>query len=81
MVVGVFETAFLCSCDGRAEGGEEDDVVGVLLEDVFGAFLDEAGHFGLGLLVVVVVAQTEGLCTVKSRGRCVYLVRWRERRG
>jgi hypothetical protein len=76
MVVGVFEAAFLCSGDGRAEGGEEDDVVGVLLEDVFGAFLDEAGHFGLGLLVVVVVvvvAQTEGMCTVKSRGRCVYV--------
>ncbi|CAG8700643.1 7934_t:CDS:2, partial [Scutellospora calospora] len=44
VVVGVFEAAFLCAGDGRAEGGEEDDVVGVLLEDVFGAFLEE-GHF------------------------------------
>jgi len=44
VVVGVFEAAFFGSGDGRAEGGEEDDVVGVFLEDVFGAFLEE-GHF------------------------------------
>jgi hypothetical protein len=44
MVVGVFEAAFFCSGDGGAEGGEEDDVVGVFLEDVFGAFLEEGGH-------------------------------------
>jgi hypothetical protein len=45
MVVGVFEAAFLCARDGGAEGGEEDDVVGVFLEDVFGASLEEGGHF------------------------------------
>jgi len=58
MVVGVFEAAFLCSRDGRAQGGEEDDVVGVFLEDVFGAFLQEAGHFVLDVFgLVVVVAE------------------------
>lgn len=46
MVVGIFEAALLCACDGCAEGGEEDDVVGVPLENVLGAFLDEAGHVG-----------------------------------
>lgn len=45
MVVGVFEAAFLRPCDGRAERGEEDDVVRVLLENVFRAFLDKARHF------------------------------------
>ena len=49
VVVGVFEAAFLCAGDGGAQGGEEDDVVGVFLEDVFGAFLDEVGHFAFML--------------------------------
>lgn len=47
VVVGVFEAAFLCAGDGGAEGGEDDYVGGVFLEDVFGAFLEE-GHLGGG---------------------------------
>lgn len=46
MVVGIFEAALFGTGDGCAEGGEEDDVVGLFGEDVFGAPLDEACHAG-----------------------------------
>ena len=39
--VCVFETALFGARDGSADGGEKDDVVGILLEDVFQAFLNE----------------------------------------
>ena len=42
--MGVFESTLLGAGDGGAEGGEEDDVGGVLLEDGLGAFLDEVCH-------------------------------------
>lgn len=58
VVVGVFEAAFLCAGDGGAQGGEEDDVVGVFLEDVFGAFLEE-GHRG-GCKCYVVCSECRG---------------------
>ena len=45
VVVGVFEAAFFGAGDGGAQGGEEDYVGGVFLENVFGAFLEE-GHCG-----------------------------------
>jgi len=45
MVVCVSETAFLRSCDGCAKGGQEDDILRVLLEDVPEAFLDGTCHF------------------------------------
>ena len=44
MVLGIFEAALFGSCDGCAESGEEDDVVGLFGEDVLGAFLDKARH-------------------------------------
>lgn len=59
VVVGVFEAAFLCAGDGGAQGGKEDDVVGVFLEDVFGAFLKE-GHCGGGFVPCWVFATIEG---------------------
>jgi hypothetical protein len=52
VVVGVFEAAFLCAGDGCAEGGEDDDVVGVFLEDVSGAFLEGGGHFGVAIVLL-----------------------------
>jgi hypothetical protein len=52
VVVGVFEAAFLCARDGRAEGGEDDDVVGVFLEDVAGAFLEGGGHVGVAIALL-----------------------------
>jgi len=45
MIVSVSQPAFLRSCDGCSEGGEEDDIVGILLEDVLDALLYEAGHY------------------------------------
>lgn len=44
VVEGVFETAFLCPRHRRPQGGEEDDIVRALGEDVLGALLYEAGH-------------------------------------
>lgn len=44
VVVGGVEGAAVGAGDGGAEGGEEDDVGGMFLEDVFGAFLDEGRH-------------------------------------
>ena len=44
MVVGIAESAFLRAGDGCAQSGEDDYVVGVLLEDVLETFLDER-HF------------------------------------
>jgi hypothetical protein len=44
MIICISQTAFLSLCYWRSDSGEEDDVVGILLEDVFGAFLDEARH-------------------------------------
>jgi hypothetical protein len=52
VVVGVFEAAFLCAGDGCAEGGEDDDVVGVFLEDVSGAFLEGGSHFGVAIVLL-----------------------------
>lgn len=46
MIVGVFETTFVCFCDWCSEGREDDYVVCLFLEDLFGSPLDEAGHCG-----------------------------------
>jgi hypothetical protein len=55
MVVRITEPAFLGACDWCSQGGEEDDVVWVLLEDILRSFLNEGGHGGwfrcLGLRV------------------------------
>lgn len=42
----VFQSAFVCFCDWGAEGGQDDYIVWLFLEDVLDAFLDEAGHVG-----------------------------------
>jgi len=44
--VGVAETAFVGASEGRAEGREEDDVIGVFLQDVFQSFLELSHHGG-----------------------------------
>jgi hypothetical protein len=41
VVIGIAESTLLCAGYGRAQCGENDDVVGGLLEDVLEAFLDE----------------------------------------
>jgi hypothetical protein len=47
MIICISESSFLCTCYGCSKGGEEDDVLRVLLEDIFDAFLKEACHFGV----------------------------------
>jgi hypothetical protein len=44
MIICVSETALLCSCNGCSKSGKEDHILGVLLEDVLEAFLDETRH-------------------------------------
>jgi len=44
MVVGVFQTSFVCFCDWGAERGDDDYVVRLLLENLLRSSLDEAGH-------------------------------------
>jgi hypothetical protein len=45
MIVCISESSFLCARYRCPKCGEEDDVLGVLLEDVFDTFLEEACHF------------------------------------
>jgi hypothetical protein len=45
MVVCISQTTLLRSCDRRSEGREEDDIVGVLLENVLETFLGETCHY------------------------------------
>jgi hypothetical protein len=77
VVVGVFEAALFGAGDGGAEGGEEDDVVWVFLEDVFGAFLEE-GHGCLEGLVLIVLAVVAVVARIefmaKSRGRSLVVL-------
>lgn len=47
VVVGIFEATLLRPCDGCAESGEKDDIVGLFGQDVFRPFLNEACHFTL----------------------------------
>lgn len=44
MVVGILQAALFRPGDGGSQGGQKDDVIRVLLEDVLGAFLYEACH-------------------------------------
>jgi len=46
VVIGIAEAALFRACDGRTEGGEEDDVVWGLLENVLCPLLYEACHDG-----------------------------------
>jgi hypothetical protein len=46
MVVRISQAAFLSSCDRCSKGGEEDDILWILLQYVLEAFLDEACHCG-----------------------------------
>jgi hypothetical protein len=46
MIVCISESSFLCARYGCPKCREEDDVLGVLLENIFDAFLEEACHFG-----------------------------------
>ena len=58
MVVGVAEAAFVGSCDGRAERGEDDDVCGSFGYYMFQAFGRGHGErywYGLAMYEVGVV--------------------------
>lgn len=47
MVVCISQSTLLRSCDRRAKGGEEHDIVRVLLENVLEAFLCETCHWSV----------------------------------
>ena len=44
VVIAIFEAAFVSASDRCTEGGQEDDVLGILSEDVLYAFQNEACH-------------------------------------
>lgn len=82
MVIGISQTAFLCSCNGCAKRREEDYIVGVLLENVLDAFLDEAGHCegGRNAVTPIVMPERKSMVRIEENEREVEVRMKRERR-
>jgi len=62
MVISIFEAAFVSASDGCTESGQEDDVLGILLEDVLHPLLNKACHIRVPSYYVVALGVSIQAC-------------------